>query len=161
MMLGLLTFTIFNCLMTISLEVLFFEKNSVCFQKWSRLRIVPFPSVRRARDEKMVTRNPALNCWCSVSRHIKIKIETDRLSPESGKRKKVNIQILSPRFRSQQFFLSEISGYFFLTQIQRDMLVLRAFHELLEISKKVSSYFSKKLLKKKSNFLLKHCEIRN
>ena len=39
-------------LMTISLEVLFFEKNLVCFQKWSRLRIVPFLSVRRAWDEK-------------------------------------------------------------------------------------------------------------
>ena len=42
MMLSLLTFTIFNFLMAISLEVLFFEKNLVCFQKWSRLRIVPF-----------------------------------------------------------------------------------------------------------------------
>ena len=45
MMLGLLTFTIFNFLMATSLEILFFEKNLVCFQKWSRLRIVPFPSV--------------------------------------------------------------------------------------------------------------------
>ena len=33
MMLSLLTFTIFNVLMAISLEVLFFEKNLVCFQK--------------------------------------------------------------------------------------------------------------------------------
>ena len=48
MMLGLLTFTIFNFLMAISLEVLFFENNLVCFQKWSSLRIVPFPSARRA-----------------------------------------------------------------------------------------------------------------
>ena len=52
MMLSLLTFTIFNVLMAISLEVLFFEKNLVCFQKWSRLRIVPFPSVCRAWHEK-------------------------------------------------------------------------------------------------------------
>ena len=52
MMLSLLTFTIFNVLMAVSLEVLFFEKNSVCFQKWSRLRIVPFPSVCRAGHEK-------------------------------------------------------------------------------------------------------------
>ena len=52
MMLSLLTFTIFNFLMAISLEVLFFEKNLVCFQKWSRLRIVPFPSLCRAWDEK-------------------------------------------------------------------------------------------------------------
>ena len=50
MMLSLLTFTIFNFGMAVSLEVLilFFEKNLVCFQKWSRLRIVPFPSVCRA-----------------------------------------------------------------------------------------------------------------
>ena len=52
MMLSLLTFTIFNFLMAISLEVLFFEKNLVCFQKWSRLRIVPFPSLCRAWHEK-------------------------------------------------------------------------------------------------------------
>ena len=51
MMLSLLTFTIFNFLMAISLEVLLFETNSVCFQKWSRLRIVPFPSVCRAWHE--------------------------------------------------------------------------------------------------------------
>ena len=30
---------------------------------------------------KMVPRNPALNCWCSVSRHIKIKIETVQAIP--------------------------------------------------------------------------------
>ena len=71
MMLGLLTFTTLKFLMTIYLEVLLFEKNTVCFQKWSRLQIVPFPSVRQAWDE-----NPALNCWCSVSCHIKMKIET-------------------------------------------------------------------------------------
>ena len=33
----------------------------------------------------------------------------NRLSPESGNRKKVDIQRLSPRFRSQQFFLLKIS----------------------------------------------------
>ena len=32
----------------------------------------------------------------------------DRLSPESGNRKKVEMQRLSPRFRSQQFFLWKI-----------------------------------------------------
>ena len=52
MMLSLLTFTIFNFLMAISLEVLFLKKNLVCFQKWSRLWIVPFPSVCRAWHEK-------------------------------------------------------------------------------------------------------------
>ena len=31
----------------------------------------------------------------------------NRLSPESGNRKRVHMQRLSPRFRSQQFFLSK------------------------------------------------------
>ena len=44
MIMDLLTFTILIFLMTISLEVLFFGKNLVCFQKWSRLRMIPFPS---------------------------------------------------------------------------------------------------------------------
>ena len=34
----------------------------------------------------------------------------NRLSPESGNRKKVDMQRLSPRFRSQQFFLWKICG---------------------------------------------------
>ena len=34
----------------------------------------------------------------------------NRLSLESGNRKKVDVQRLSPRFRSQQFFLLEICG---------------------------------------------------
>ena len=51
-----------------------------------------------------------VNCWFSVSRHSKqIKKKKpkpfNRLSPESGNTKKVDMQRLSPRFRSQQFFL--------------------------------------------------------
>jgi len=48
-------------------------------------------------------------CWFSVLRHlkyIKIKIKNRSiagLSRESEKRKKVTMQRLSPRFRSQQF----------------------------------------------------------
>ena len=34
----------------------------------------------------------------------------NRLSPKSGNRKKVDIQRLSPRFGSQQFFLWKICG---------------------------------------------------
>ena len=41
------------------------------------------------------------------------------------------------------------------------MLGLRAFHKLLEISKKVPPNFSKRCSKKVINFLLKHCEIWN
>ena len=42
-----------------------------------------------------------------------------RLSLESGNRKKVDMQRLSPRFRSQQFFLWEICGETFSPNLQR------------------------------------------
>ena len=41
----------------------------------------------------------------------------NRLSPESGNRKKVDIQRLSPRFRSQQFFLWKIRRETFLPNL--------------------------------------------
>ena len=44
----------------------------------------------------------------------------NRLSPESGIRKKADMQRLSPRFRSQQFFLRKICGETFF-QIYRDL----------------------------------------
>ena len=40
-----------------------------------------------------------------------------RLSPESGNRKKVDMQRLSPRFRSQQFFLWKICGETFFPNL--------------------------------------------
>ena len=43
----------------------------------------------------------------------------NRLSPESGNRKKVDMQRLSPRFRSQQFFLWKICGETFFPNLQR------------------------------------------
>ena len=43
----------------------------------------------------------------------------NRLSPESGNRKKVDIQRLSPRFRSQQFFLWKICGETFSPNLKR------------------------------------------
>ena len=62
----------------------------------------------------------------AVSRHskqIKIKkkkqIKINRLSPESGNRKKVDMQRLSPRFRSQQFFLWKICEETFSPNLQR------------------------------------------
>ena len=124
MMLSLLTFTIFNFLMAISLEVLLFEKNLVCFQKWSRLRIVPFPWVCRAWHEKWSRENPALNFWCSVSRHIKIKIETVQWikfriwERKEGKYSKTlaNIQVTA-------VYLKRDIRITFLTQIYRDFYV--------------------------------------
>ena len=44
----------------------------------------------------------------------------NRYIPESGKRKKVNLQSTSPRFRSQQFLLTKYAERFF-TQIYRDL----------------------------------------
>ena len=41
----------------------------------------------------------------------------NRLSPESGNRKKVDMQRLSPIFRSQQFFLWEICGETFFPNL--------------------------------------------
>ena len=41
----------------------------------------------------------------------------NRLSLESGNRKKVDMQRLSPRFRSQQFFLSELCGETFFPNL--------------------------------------------
>ena len=43
----------------------------------------------------------------------------NRLSPESGNRKKVDMQRLSPRFRSQQFFLWKICAETFSPNLQR------------------------------------------
>ena len=43
---------------------IFFRKNLVCFQKWSRPRIIPFPSVRRAWDEKWSREiRPGVQCY--------------------------------------------------------------------------------------------------
>ena len=44
----------------------------------------------------------------------------NRYIPESGKRKKVNLQSTSPRFRSQQFLLTKYAERFF-SQIYRDL----------------------------------------
>ena len=43
----------------------------------------------------------------------------NRLSPESGNRKKVDMQRLSPRCRSQQFFLWKICGETFYPNLER------------------------------------------
>ena len=41
----------------------------------------------------------------------------NRLSPESGNRKKIVMQRLSPRFRSQQFFLWKMCGETFFPNL--------------------------------------------
>ena len=71
MMLGLLTFTIFNFLMTISLEVLFFEKKFSVFSKMIQATNSIF-----SISPSSLRRKSSLNCWCSVSRYMEIKIET-------------------------------------------------------------------------------------
>ena len=52
---------------------------------------------------------------------LKIKTKSKSFSPESGKRKKLNMQRLSLRFSLQQFFTSKICGDTFFTQIYRDL----------------------------------------
>ena len=51
-----------------------------------------------------------------VDQHKKSK-SFNRLSPKSGNRKKVDMQRLSPRFRSQQFFLWKICGETFFPNL--------------------------------------------
>ena len=141
MMLGLLKFTIFNFLMAISLVVLFFEKNLVCFQKWSRIWIVPFPSVCRAWHEKW-SRESGLKFL--VSRHIKIEIETvewiksriweKKESKYSKTLAKIQVTAVS--------FLKRDMRIIFLTQIYGDFY--GDVRKLLETSKKVAPNFSKK-----------------
>ena len=44
-------------------------------------------------------------CHAMQNRFLKKSKPLNRINPESGERKKVDMQIISPRFRSQQFFL--------------------------------------------------------
>ena len=53
-----------------------FRKEFSLFSKMVQATHSPFSVSPSSLRRKMVPRNPALNCWCSVSRHIKIKIET-------------------------------------------------------------------------------------
>ena len=57
------------------------------------------------------------DCWFSVTpfkidQNKKSKA-SNRLNPESGNRKIVDMQRLSPRFRSQQFFLWKLCAVMF------------------------------------------------
>ena len=88
-----------------------FRKEFSLFSKMVQATHSLFSVSPSSLRRKMVPRNPAFNCWSSVSLHIKIKIETVQwIKSRIWEKKEVNIQLLSPRFRSQQFFLSEISG---------------------------------------------------
>ena len=46
--------------MKMSLVVIFFGNNLICFQKWSRQRIVPFSVSPSSVTRKMVPQNPTL-----------------------------------------------------------------------------------------------------
>ena len=98
------------------------------------------------------------------TRNILLGWPDNRLSPESGKRKKVNIQIhvLSPRFRSQHFFLSELIRIIFWPKSREIWWCLGLSTSCSKFQKKfLLKKFFKKLLKKVINFLLKHCKIWN
>ena len=102
-MLSLLAFTIFNFLMAISIEVLSLFRQSV------------------EPDTKNGPASPALNFWCSVSRHIKIKIETVQWiksgiwEKKEGKYSKTLAKIqVTAVFPKRDIWIT------FLTQISRD-----------------------------------------
>ena len=56
----------------------------------------------------IVTPSKIAGFQCHATQNKSKSQPFNKLSPESGTGKKVNMQRLSPRFRSQQFFLSKI-----------------------------------------------------
>ena len=72
MIMGLLTFTIFIFFDDNIFRAIIFRKEFSLFSKIVQAKNDPF-SVSPWRKW---SRDPALNFWCSVSRHIKIRIET-------------------------------------------------------------------------------------
>ena len=154
--------------MAISLEVLFFEKNSVCFQKWSRLRIVPFPSVCRAWHEKWSCESGlkflafGVTPYQNKNRNRSMD-EVQNLGKKEGKYSKILAKL-----QVTAVFLKRDIRITFLNQIRLlRFLWRRAPRWCLELStscsnfKKGSSQFLSKLPKKVIDFLLKHCEIWN
>ena len=67
-------------------------------------------------NAKVIARAPIGGFQCHAIQNKKSK-SFNRLSPESGNRKKVDMQRLSPRFRSQQFFLWKICGETFFPNL--------------------------------------------
>ena len=116
MMLGLLTFTIFNFLITISLGVLIFEKKFSVFSKMVQATTSPFSvspsSLRRKSCLKLLV-------FSVTPYEIKNRKPLNRLSPESGEREKVNIQTLA-KIQVTAVFLKRDIRKIFLTQIYRD-----------------------------------------
>ena len=116
MMLGLLTFTIFNFLITISLEVLIFEKKFSVFSKMVQATTSPFSvspsSLRRKSCLKLLV-------FSVTPYENKNRKPLNRLSPEYGKREKVNIQTLA-KIQVTAVFLKRNIRKIFLTQIYRD-----------------------------------------
>ena len=116
MMLGLLTFTIFNFLITISLEVLIFEKKFSVFSKMVQATTSPFSvspsSLRRKSCLKLLV-------FSVTPYENKNRKPLNRLSPEYGKREKVNIQTLA-KIQVTAVFLKRNIRKIFLTQIYRN-----------------------------------------
>ena len=84
-----------------------YPRHQNSLQADGNLSIYPFYIVPPSGGKKRLYERRS-NCWFSVSHHskwIKIKKQFNRLSPESGNTKKVDIQRLLSRFRSQQFFI--------------------------------------------------------
>ena len=143
-MLGLLTFTIFNFFDGNIFRGIIFRKEFSLFSKIVQSTNSPF-----SVSLLSLTRNPALNFWCSVSRHIKIEIETvEWIKSRIWEKKESKYSKTLANIRVTAVFLKRDMRITFLTQIYRDfykdvrMLALRAFHKLIETSKKVPPNFS-------------------
>ena len=116
MMLGLLTFTIFNFLITISLEVLIFEKKFSVFSKMVQATTSPFSVSPSSLRRKSCLKLLVFSVTPYENKNLK---PLNRLSPESGKREKVNIQTLA-KIQVTAVFLKRNIRKIFLTQIYRD-----------------------------------------
>ena len=72
-------------------------------------------------DRKIGPTNPALNFWCSVSRHIKIKIETVQwIKSRIWEKKESKYSKTLAKIQVTSVFLKRDIRITFLTQIYRD-----------------------------------------
>ena len=116
MMLGLLTFTIFDFLITLSLQVLIFEKKFSVFSKMVQATTSPFSVSPSSLRRKSCFKLLVFSVTPYENKNLK---PLNRLGPESGKREKVNIQTLA-KIQVTAVLLKRNIRKIFLTQIYRD-----------------------------------------
>ena len=97
-----------------------FRKEFTLFSKVVQATNSPFSISLASLTRKMVP-NPALNFWCSVSRHIKIKIETVQwIKSRIWEKKEGKYSKTLAKIQVTAVFLKrDIRITFFLTQVYR------------------------------------------